>query len=719
MVLMKNIMNAILPGLAILLFTGCAIKAPDSPIDREALVKRHMVHATGFDSLNSLSVGNGSFAFTADFTGLQSFPELYRNGIPLGTMSEWGWHSFPNEQNYRHEESYREYDFHGRKLLYDVQWNTPDRNREAANYFRQNPHRLHLGIVGLEFLKDDGTKIMPDEIDDIHSTLDPWTGKIHSTFTIGGVPVEVVTYAHQEMDLISSTIKSALIQKGAIHIVIRFPYPTGNHSDDGCDWDRPSKHASILRNVTGTSAEISRVIDTTAYAVKIQWEGDADIHEGDSHFFNIVPHENQDMFSFSCLFSPSPTQNGLPDFNAVEQNNVLAWKDFWMKGGVVDFSECTDPRAPELERRVILSQYLTKIQCAGNYPPQETGLTYNSWFGKFHLEMHWWHGVHFALWNRCELLEKSLAYYGSISESAWKTAKFQGFDGYRWPKMTDPAGLNSPSGVGSFLIWQQPHLIYMAELCYRNNPDIKTIRKYAGLVFSSADFMASYAWYDGEKNRYVLGPALIPAQERYSPETTINPPFELSYWYTGLLTAQKWKERLGLEPERAWDSVMMLLSPLPQVDGLYLGAESAVDSYTNQRYMTDHPMVLGAFGMLPMTPLMDTVTMRKTFEFVWENWHWDETWGWDFPMVAMSATRLGMPGKAIDALFMDVQTNTYLPNGHNYQDSRLRLYLPGNGGLLTAVAMMCAGYTGSEENNPGFPKNGKWNVKWEGLNKLP
>jgi len=32
--------------------------------------------------------------------------------------------------------------------------------------------------------------------------------------------------------------------------------------------------------------------------------------------------------------------------------------------------------------------------------------------------------------------------------------------------------------------------------------------------------------------------------------------------------------------------------------------------------------------------------------------------------------------------------NTYLVNRHNYQDKRLRLYLPGNGGLLAAVAMM-------------------------------
>ena len=29
--------------------------------------------------------------------------------------------------------------------------------------------------------------------------------------------------------------------------------------------------------------------------------------------------------------------------------------------------------------------------------------------------------------------------------------------------------------------------------------------------------------------------------------------------------------------------------------------------------------------------------------------------------------------------------------------------------------MMCAGWDGCLEENPGFPKNGQWSVKWEGL----
>ena len=63
--------------------------------------------------------------------------------------------------------------------------------------------------------------------------------------------------------------------------------------------------------------------------------------------------------------------------------------------------------------------------------------------------------------------------------------------------MTDPFGNESPSNVGTYLIWQQPHIIYFAELLYQNSKDKKAIlEKYRNVVFATADFMASYAWYD-------------------------------------------------------------------------------------------------------------------------------------------------------------------------------------------------------------------------------
>jgi hypothetical protein len=85
----------------------------------------------------------------------------------------------------------------------------------------------------------------------------------------------------------------------------------------------------------------------------------------------------------------------------------------------------------------------------------------------------------------------------------------------------------------------------------------------------------------------------------------------------------------------------------------------------------------------------------------------------------MTATRFQQPGKAVDALFKNIKTNTYLPDGHNYQDDRLTIYLPGNGGILSAVALMCTGPEGSSTKLPGFPKDGTWKVRWEGLKQMP
>ena len=45
-----------------------------------------------------------------------------------------------------------------------------------------------------------------------------------------------------------------------------------------------------------------------------------------------------------------------------------------------------------------------------------------------------------------------------------------------------------------------------------------------------------------------------------------------------------------------------------------------------------------------------------------------------------------------------------------------QLYLANPKGLLKAVALMSAGWEGCAEKNPGFPKDGTWNVKWKNLN---
>lgn len=683
--------------------------AAQEKINRRALVERHAPQVTRIDPLDALSVGNGRFAYTVDATGMQSFPELYSQGVPLGTQSQWGWHSFDNPENLRFEETLREVNLgHGHKELYTVQQKDDPRSKAASDWYRVNPHRLHLGIFGFDFLPEE-----KDSIKNIHQQLDMWKGIINSHFEKGHDSYDVRTAVDPHAD----RVLVEMVNTARTPLIIRFPYPTGGHCDDACEWQHEDKHLTEMIKETSEGIILKRTLGGTVYYVSLSWKGKMHYRQKSKHAWLLQPQ--QDRLYVSCAFSPTmPT-----DITPMEDNLFKAtadyWKAFWTKGAAVDFTHCTDPRAFELERRVVLSQYLLAIQCAGDIPPQETGLTYNSWFGKFHLEMIYWHEAWLPLWNHPEMLERTMKWYHQAIPNARTIARRQGFKGLRWMKMTDPSSIEAPSSVGSYLIWQQPHIITLAELIYRRTQSKSFLEEYYPLIEETSVWMADFVNYDKKKKRYLLR-GFIPAQETLKAAETVNAPFELSYWHYGLLTAQKWRERMGLPRNKEWDKIIGQLSPLASdEEGRYLAAESAVDTYRDIRFTSDHMAVLGALGILPMNNLIDKQKMQRTLNWVWDNWNWNKTWGWDYPMTAMCAARLGDGEKAVGALLMNNRTNTYLVSGHNYQDARLRLYLPGNGGLLTAIAMMCAGWDGNKQRNPGFPQDGSWDVRWEGLQPLP
>lgn len=282
---------------------------------------------------------------------------------------------------------------------------------------------------------------------------------------------------------------------------------------------------------------------------------------------------------------------------------------------------------------------------------------------------------------------------------------------------------------------------------YRQAPTEKTLAAYGEQVEQTALFMADFArcCSKGKKAPIKLfGQTAM--QESMSKDFSYHHPFEQVYWYYGLAIAQQWRERRGLERHAEWDELMNRLAPLAEQGNIYTagapltafdnGTKAAgFDPYISAeqtgkkniseedfalKSRSDHPAVLGACGLLPETSQYSNDKMANTLQWVMDNWEWDTTWGWDYGMIATCAARLGQPEKALQALLIEKGKNTYLPNGHNFQEpKRLRLYLPGNGALLTAVAMMCAGWDGCQiPSNPGFPQDGTWNVRWEGLNRM-
>jgi hypothetical protein len=333
------------------------------------------------------------------------------------------------------------------------------------------------------------------------------------------------------------------------------------------------------------------------------------------------------------------------------------------------------------------------------------------------MEMIYWHDAYFALFGRTAELKKGLGYYKKILGVARKIAAAQGYKGVRWPKMCDPTGYNTPSSVATLLIWQQPHPIMLAELCYQAGADAAFLREYRDIIVETAEFMQSFVHWDGA--RYVLGPPYIPAQERHDPRVVLNAAYETEYFRWGFKQADTWLERLGEAPRYA--AIAECLSLPAQKDGVYLAHENCPDTFTQLPFYTDHPSMLAMYGILNSEKI-DPAIMSATLNKVLAAWDLDTFYGWDFPMMAMTACRLGRFDDAVNLLLMDGSKNTYLPNGHNKQcgNDALPLYLPGNGGLLIAIAMLAAGYGGSADGKTAgttgtsFPKG--FTVKTEGLN---
>jgi len=677
-------------------------------IDRKKLVNKHNPVLNGISTESPLSVGNGNFAFTADVTGAQSLYAHYSSAnFPLCTLSNWGWHTAPAKdgKKYSHADlQLTEYDYAGRKVYYPVE--KKPGNEEVYDWLRHNPHKFNLGRIALSY---NGGEIAPDAVMGAKQTLHMWEGRLESTFTLNGQKVTVNTVCHADMDTIALKIEGDLENIG---VAIHFPY--GHHGISGSDWCDADKRHTTSRYAAALAFE--RVMDDFTYYVRANCEDFEDEIRQEYHSFWMRCEGKESKIAVT--FSETGIDKA-PDYDECLKSSQKSWQNYWETVGIADFGESIDPRANELERRVVLSLYLLKIQSTGSLPPAETGLTVNSWYGRFHSEMYLWNCGFMALYNLNEKLLPGIEFWRSIMPHAKELAESQGYKGIRWPKQPANDGISAPSFIAPLLCWQQPHIIYMLEMLYSQLEEVdkqEFLRHNWEIVKEAADFMADFMHYEAESDSYNLIAPLIPAQENHNPLNVKNPIFEIEYYRFGLKIAAEWAERLGFdntERQKAADKIA-----LPFIkDGLYQAHENCIDTY--EKFNQDHPMMVGAYGLI-FSDRIDKGVMENSLRKVIECWQQETMWGWDFAMMAMCAARLGLPELAVDLLLWDSPKNQYVASGNNFQRSRsdLPLYLPGNGSLLLAVAFMLVGYGDSDEM-PGIPKNGRWNVAFENISKFP
>ncbi|GAP88999.1 putative six-hairpin glycosidase-like protein [Rosellinia necatrix] len=704
------------------------VPATGHRIDRKAVVRRFNPRRNASSTTTPLQVGNGNFAFGVDVTGLQTFS-------PFATMSAWGWHNFslPTTPGQTSVEDFVGLDWwtHGRLVNY----NQPNpAQSDISSWLIQNPQRLNLARIGFSFRGDETAE---GDLQEKTQELDLWTGKISSSFKFKGTAVRVETWADASSDSIGISVESDLLATGLLGIFFDFPFPTQNKFDAPFVgvFNATNSHKTTLLRLQETSATIRHDLDETSYNVSFSWDAAANITgpvDG-THRYLLQPSGGEKHIALSVAFSPGPTTSKIPSVPQIKDASSQWWESFWNSGAFVDLSASSSEKAAELQRRIILSQYLTAVNSASAYPPQESGLVNNGWYGKFHLEMILWHLLHFARWDKYPLLRRSVPrIYDAYLPSSLDRAGAQGYAGARWGKMTDPTGRSAPGEINSLLIWQQPHALYFAETEYRSvsvsvsgsdsgpAARARVLAEWDGIVAATADFMASYAFRNGTTGFYDLGPPMYPASENTGPNATRNAAFELAYWRFGLDVAVRWRERQpgGLPVPAAWVDVRDHLAPLPTAavgDGdafaLYEGIPDmwAPGSDT----VTDHPAMAAIFGLLPPPragPPLNLTVVRNTAARIRDLWAWGGCWGWDFPMVAMNSLRLGDVDQAIayllDPLFR------FDDAGYPEGGSRVPTpYFPGSGSFLLAIAMMAGGW--DEEPGSHFPAD--WKARVEGF----
>ena len=690
----------------------------DAKIDRAAVVAQFNPHRSASSNSTPLQVGNGNFAFGVDVTGLQTF-------YPFNTLSTWCWHnsSLPSTPNQTEPSDFTGLDWwtHGRLVNY-AQPNPAE--EDISQWMIGNPHRVNLGRVGLHF----GENVTEADVDCTEQTLNLYQGIISSSLSWRGENVKVETYGDPATSSIGIEITSEMLVDGSLGVFFDFPYMNGDNKFEAPFvgfYNATANHTTRVTSQSSQQACIEHVEDATTYYTTIHWDGEASLSgalpgshryvlkpSGSRHLSLTVSYHDHDASPSAGFYAPSGQGTRINTNSAqMKAASKAYWQTFWESGASVDLTKSGNDSAVELQRRIVLSQYLEAVNEAGFDPPQESGLVNNGWYGKFHAEMYLWHLGHWGRWGKWDLQQRSIpGSYDRFLATSIERAQDQGYKGARWGKMTDPTGRSAPGEINSLLIWQQPHPMHFAEYEWRAFPTNETLTKWNDILFESAVWMADYAFWNESSGVYDLGPPVYPVSENTDPNATFNAAFELEYWRFGLKVASAWQERQGNQVPEKWTHVAENLAPLPVANGTYVIYEGIPDMWNNDTFTEDHQSMLGIYGWLPPQSGFDMSIMTSTVEHVYNTWNFTYSYGWDFPPLAMNAARMGQVNRAIDWLLDP--TFEFDDAGYHVGGARVPTpYMPGAASLLWAVAMLAGGW--DEHEGAHFPAS--WKAEVEGF----
>lgn len=573
------------------------------------------------DSKNPVTIGNGDFAITLDQTGTQSLYEIYKD-IPLSTMSNKNWF-------YKDKKDIKPSYVDGKAYMLFNLDNDPN-----YQINRQYPFKYSF----MQILLYDNDKLIDiNNIKDVKQELDLYKGIVTSSFNYKEKINKTISFIYQDHDEFNFKLQS-----NNLNLALKFNYPS--YTKNGYRLD-------ILPNVLVKEDRITLLYD-----------------DKNSLSFKLKSSSNYQIVENTLIFDDNNVSFSLA-LDEIKEGKLL--DEFWKcDNGIIIDNE-------ELVKKMVLSKYLLHVNSTGIYPPQESGLTYNCWNSKFHLEMHLIHSLWNIYNNHVGDLVKSFDYYLSIMPSSLKRASLNGYKGLRFPKMTGPDGEDSPSNIGPLLIWQAPHILFMLQEIYYLYNKENIIKKYEPLISGTIDFMISFLTLKDSK--YQMLDPLLEACESIPLDRCQNPSFELEYWRYTLERQPKIDTVLyGHQRYDYLDITSKIITP-KEDDGIYLKTYGVIDKYDLYK---DHPTE-GFLMSFFKSKIVDKEKMVKTIDYILKNMDLSSYWGWDFPFLGLSLLNCGEIEKSIEVTQLNTINNQYLYNGYNTSPrDDLKAYLPGNGAFL-------------------------------------
>lgn len=573
------------------------------------------------DSKNPVTIGNGDFAITLDQTGTQSLYETYKD-IPLSTMSNKNWF-------YKDKKNIKPSYVDGKAYMLFNLDNDPN-----YQINRQYPFKYSF----MQILLYDNDKLIDiNNIKDVKQELELYKGIVTSSFNYKEKINKTISFIYQDHDEFNFKLQS-----DNLNLALKFNYPS--YTKNGYRLD-------ILPNVLVKEDRMTLLYDDkNSLSFKLKSSSKYQIVEN-----TLIFDDNNVSFSLAL--------------DEIKEGKLL--DEFWKcDNGIIIDNE-------ELVKKMVLSKYLLHVNSTGIYPPQESGLTYNCWNSKFHLEMHLIHSLWNIYNNHVGDLVKSFDYYLSIMPSSLKRASLNGYKGLRFPKMTGPDGEDSPSNIGPLLIWQAPHILFMLQEIYYLYNKENIIKKYEPLISGTIDFMISFLTLKDSK--YQMLDPLLEACESIPLDRCQNPSFELEYWRYTLERQPKIDTVLyGHQRYDYLDITSKIITP-KEDDGIYLKTYGVIDKYDLYK---DHPTE-GFLMSFFKSKIVDKEKMVKTIDYILKNMDLSSYWGWDFPFLGLSLLNCGEIEKSIEVTQLNTINNQYLYNGYNTSPrDDLKAYLPGNGAFL-------------------------------------